>query len=200
LNPNQPPKYNIIMASASNVAANEPSLFIPHVFTNISYKRVRAAFEGAGLGVIDRIDMPKTKSTTAKKGKEYRQVYVHFKKWNTCEDATVVREALLNGDHITVNYEEGKPWFWKVYKSDVSKPDYKPKPKSKPKTIVRLSSETETLKKLESELAELRAQLSGLTTSLHTEPTSPSYAPTSPSYAPTSPSYAPTTPTMSDDE
>tara|TARA_Y100000780_G_scaffold232301_1_gene262542 strand:- start:3237 stop:3812 length:576 start_codon:yes stop_codon:yes gene_type:complete len=177
------------MAASSpltGLAQNEPSMFIPHVFANISYRRVRTALENADLGVIDRIDMPKGKSTNSN-GQKYRQVYVHFKKWNTNEGATSVRQSLLSGDDVHLEYEEGKPWFWKVFKSDAPKPDYKPKTKksahkTKSKIVIhKKTPETETeTETLRSELAMLRAQLAELKSS--------------------SPAYGPCTPVAPDDE
>jgi len=126
---------NTIMASASSISVNEPSLFIPNVRCRYPLFNLNTS-----LCCLGKFRINLYLSSSSKARKKVYNVYVHFKEWNTTEDAILVREAILNGDNITVNYDKGKPWFWKVYNYNVTKPDYKPK--SKPKTIARIFHNT----------------------------------------------------------
>jgi hypothetical protein len=192
---------NSIQTPAEFVATlkpHEPSIIIPRVFPNITWKRVKEVFEeSTELGIVDRIDMPKR---TNAKGEEYRQVYVHFKSWNDTDVANKVRQKLCAGENIKIEYDT--PWFWKISKSKVDKPAFeKPKPKAqKPKAtrpkfgiimddqerVDALVAENASLKH---ELARVKAELSALriATTDAASPASPVYdgdaMPTTPTYA-----------------
>jgi hypothetical protein len=90
------------------VAENQPSLFIPHVFPNISEGRIRRIFDELALGEIAKIDMVER---TNERG-PYKRVYIHFHKWYKNEEAENARRRLLGGKEIKIVYDE--PWFWKV--------------------------------------------------------------------------------------
>jgi hypothetical protein len=90
------------------VAENQPSLFIPHVFPNISEARIHRIFDELALGDIARIDMVER---TNERG-PYKRVYIHFNRWYKNEDAETARRRLLGGKEIKIVYDE--PWFWKV--------------------------------------------------------------------------------------
>ena len=150
--------------TTAQLKAHEPSLYIARVFPNISWKRVKEVFENElNLGVVDRIDMPKC---TSKDGKEYKKVFIHFKKWNNTPEVDTVRSEIINGDTLKVIYDE--PWFWKFSKSKIDKPKFnKPTKPKATKTKAKLVKDTElTTKaeadKLRSELAELKAQMASL--------------------------------------
>jgi hypothetical protein len=93
--------------SKSKIMAS-PSLFIPHVFPNISEARIRRIFDELALGDISRIDMVER---TNERG-PYKRVYIHFSRWYRNEDAETAREKLLDGKEIKIVYDE--PWFWKI--------------------------------------------------------------------------------------
>lgn len=90
------------------VAENQPSLFIPHVFPNISEGRIRRIFDELALGEIAKIDMVER---TNERG-PYKRVYIHFVRWYRNEDAENARRKLIGGKEIKIVYDE--PWFWKV--------------------------------------------------------------------------------------
>jgi hypothetical protein len=74
--------------------------------------------EDYGLGTVDRVDMV---PMTNDKGESFKRVFVHFEKWGTSEDAVAARSAILGGQMIQMVYDE--PWYWKVGKSHVAKPE-----------------------------------------------------------------------------
>ena len=96
-----------------------PSLCIPRVFNNISWKRVKDVLEEEyNLGEVERVDMIPMKN---EKGESFKRVFVHFVKWGTSEDVVVARKALLAGDMIQIVYDD--PWYWKIGMSHVAKPE-----------------------------------------------------------------------------
>jgi len=90
------------------------SICIANVHSNISAARIKYAFIGFQLGFVERVDVVKTTNP------KFNRAYVHFApgKWNMRDreagGAYDVLCALQNGRSVKVEYEEGKPWFWKL--------------------------------------------------------------------------------------
>ena len=90
------------------------SICIANVHSNISAARIKYAFIGFQLGFVERVDVVKTANP------KFNRAYVHFApgKWNMRDreagGAYDVLCALQNGRSVKVEYEEGKPWFWKL--------------------------------------------------------------------------------------
>jgi hypothetical protein len=130
-----------------------PSLCIPRVFSNITWKRVKAVLEKDNWGKIAKVDM--VKKTNAK-GETFNRVFIHFEKWSNTEEATKIREHLNKGSSVQVYYEndDTKPWYWKVSKSKIARPEPRPKktphPKKQPRTKVVLdqSAELDAMRKM----------------------------------------------------
>lgn len=191
-------------ASPAVINKSNPSLCIPRVFPNITWRRVKDVFEDLGLGIIDRVDMV---NKTNDAGQKFKRVFVHFKKWDTNPDAQAVKDKILSGDFVKIIYDE--PWFWKVFMSKAPKPkfdkkphDKKPQGKKPSKTTPRLatdghpgnptpakaSRELEELKKMMraqmEEMEQLKAQLEQAKHGVGD--TTPTYTPASPAYSPAS--------------
>ena len=180
-----------VNVSVDKLPMNMPSLCIPRVFPNITWKRVKDALEDVGLGEIERVDMVVKKN---EKGESFKRVFIHFKKWESTPEATAAREMVLGGDMFQVTYDD--PWYWKIGMSHADKPDRKqPAKKTMQKKRTRptmsmggktkrasdtTSSDTAALRKLvedqRRELETLRIAV-GKTT----------YTPSSPEYHPASP-------------
>lgn len=96
-----------------------PSVFIPRIFTNVEWWRVKSAFES--VGEVERVDL---KTYTHKDGVEYNRGYIHFKSWKNIGNAVEMRESLLNGNTLKVTYEENgeKKRYWLVTMSTLKKP------------------------------------------------------------------------------
>ena len=132
-----------VSVSVDKLAPSEPSLCIPFVFGNITWKRVKETIEDVGLGEVERVDMVRGKTITTKDGRIFKgsQAYIHFKSWGTCEEARSARELVLGGEMFELTYEE--PWFWKIGMSHAKKPDRRShkkttqKPKTRPSLRVR---------------------------------------------------------------
>jgi hypothetical protein len=104
---------------------NVPSLCIPRVFSNIDERRICRVFEELDMGEIERVDIVKK---TTEKGEKYNRVFIHWKSWNSSENANQARERLLNGKEIKIIYDE--PWFWKIsaYREPVARQTNRPPP------------------------------------------------------------------------
>jgi len=95
------------------------SLYIPHVFPNISDERIRGVFLEQNLGDVGRIDRV---SKIDKNGKNYFGVYLHFNSW--CEGATALhfQERVLTPEgEARIVYDD--PWHWIVLENTGSKRD-----------------------------------------------------------------------------
>ena len=97
-----------------------PSLCIPRVFDNITWQRVKEVLEvDYKLGKVERVDMVPMKND---KGDTFKRVFVHFTAWETSEEITKYRTALLDGEMIQVTYDD--PWYWKIGMSHAKKPEW----------------------------------------------------------------------------
>jgi len=114
--------------SIADAPAWYPSLCIPRVFPNITWQYVKYVIEECCWGEVDRVDM--VKKTNAK-GEEFKRVFIHMKKWDDAQCVTEIREKLNNGTgDFKIYYENNddgtpKPWFWKISKSRIARPEPK---------------------------------------------------------------------------
>lgn len=97
----------------SIIAVNEPSIFIPHVFSNTS-DSVEGVFVALfGRSSIDRVDI-------VRHSEDVCRAYVHFTSWPNTAQGRKLREKLLSGETVKVVYSE--PRFWKCVASKINKP------------------------------------------------------------------------------
>ena len=133
---------------------NNTSLFIPHIFANISEERIRSVIENAAkYGEVEQIDMVAKKSAD---GKSYNSAYIHFKSWNQ-DERTQKFLAHLKDTSKQTHIVYDKPWFWIVLEntsSDKKKttktldqkefPALKPQVTVKPQATVKPQSTVQT--------------------------------------------------------
>lgn len=193
------------MASQSNQQQNQtrkgnnnayPSICIPRVFSNITWKQVKDVFEELKLGRIDRVDMIKKEN---EKGEKFQRVFVHFKFWNNRDDnAMKVRSKLLNGDEVKIVYDD--PWFWKISKSKVARPQpkrnqpHKNQPHKKPRVLTDEEQEkgyqiSQLKKQLEEQQKMIETLQLKINVSQEDNPNTPQSPPFQPQ-TPTTPAYA----------
>ena len=98
---------------------HNPSICIPRVFPNITWREVKNIIESMGLGKIQRVDMV---NKTNEKGQKFKRVFVHFKFWEKNEAAQQVKQRLLDNEPVKIVYDD--PWFWKVFVSTSPKPTF----------------------------------------------------------------------------
>lgn len=166
-----PPQAVTPKTELAEMAPHEPSLVIPHVYSNISWKRIKQVIEEeAGLGEVDRIDLVKSKKQNSK-GQDYKKAFIHFKRWNDTDVSDKVRTKVASGGFVKIHYEEGKPWFWKVFQSTEDKPEFEKKaPKPKAASVKAKGKHTATASAAPSgDIAEALAALSLENAKLRTE-------------------------------
>lgn len=95
----------------------EPSIYIPFVFPNVMNRDgfIKKTIEELGLGTVASVSNNMMKHAN---GKSYYRVFVHMKSWATNENACKVRQRLMSGDQVKINYED--PWFWFFKKVDIN--------------------------------------------------------------------------------
>jgi hypothetical protein len=85
------------------------SLYIPHVFANISKNKIVETFEKLRIGSINRIDFVNKKG----KNENFNSVYIHFSQWYDNIASRNFQQRVLDPNmEARVVYDE--PWFWIV--------------------------------------------------------------------------------------
>ena len=85
------------------------SLYIPHVFANISKNKIVETFEKLRIGSINRIDFVNKKG----KNENFNSVYIHFSEWYDNIASRNFQQRVLDPNmEARVVYDE--PWFWIV--------------------------------------------------------------------------------------
>jgi hypothetical protein len=87
------------------------SLFVPHVFTNISDARIKRVFASQDLGVVRTIDHILKQD---RDGKSYHSIYIHFESWEDTETVANFQEKVRAKEGRIV-YDD--PWFWSVFEN-----------------------------------------------------------------------------------
>jgi len=99
------------------MTTNNTSLFIPHIFANISEERIKSVIENAAkYGQVEQIDLVPKKNAD---GKAYNSAYIHMKSWNQDEKTQKFLTHLKDTSKQThIIYD--KPWFWIVLENTSS--------------------------------------------------------------------------------
>ena len=94
------------------------SLYIPHVFTNISKKMVAETFEHLRIGNVKRVDFVHKKGSNG----AFNAVYIHFNYWYDNIAASNFKDRVLNPNvEARIVYDE--PWYWIVLENKTKKVD-----------------------------------------------------------------------------
>ena len=100
------------MSSMNNV-----SLYIPHVFANISKEEVINIFESLRIGKVSNIDFVNKISDQTQ---QYNAVYIHFEYWHDNAAARNFQERVLNPEkEARIVYDD--PWYWIVLENKAKK-------------------------------------------------------------------------------
>ena len=89
------------------------SIYIPHVFANITKERIVDVFNKQSIGEVERIDFVPKKG---KDGREYHMAFIHMKCWynNECVENLQAR-ILSKTTDARIVYDD--PWFWNLYEN-----------------------------------------------------------------------------------
>jgi hypothetical protein len=86
------------------------SLYIPHVFSNISLDRIANIFKILRIGKVRQIDLVLNKG---KKRQRYNAAYIHFEYWYDNVAARNFQERVRNPNkEARIIYDD--PWYWIV--------------------------------------------------------------------------------------
>ncbi len=102
---------NVQMNNDENI-----SLYIPHVFPNLTDEYIKNVFEEQKIGEVSHIDIV-TKIRVD--GNTYNTVYVHFKKWYENENALQIKNTVQQNKEAKFMYNE--PWYWIVLENKSKK-------------------------------------------------------------------------------
>lgn len=95
------------------------SLYIPHVFNNITDDRIRKIFMDQELGEVSRIDKV---ARVDKNGKNYNSVYIHFNSWTESTSVNNFQARVMNPEkNARIIYDD--PWHWIVLENTGAKHD-----------------------------------------------------------------------------
>ena len=94
------------------------SLYIPHVFANISKKTVAETFEDLRIGNVKRVDFVYKRGSNG----DFNAVYIHFNHWYDNVAARNFQERVISPNmEARIVYDE--PWYWIVLENKTKKVD-----------------------------------------------------------------------------
>jgi hypothetical protein len=94
------------------------SLYIPHVFVNISKRTVAETFEDLRIGSVKRVDFVRKRGSNG----DFNAVYIHFNNWYDNVAAHNFQERVINPNmEARIVYDE--PWYWIVLENKTKKVD-----------------------------------------------------------------------------
>lgn len=84
------------------------SVYIPHVFPNISEERIRAIFDKLNIGKVSNVDFV---AKFDRNGRPYNAAYIHFYYWHNTTAAFNLQKRILDpAQEARVVYDD--PWHW----------------------------------------------------------------------------------------
>ena len=99
------------------IAMQNISLYIPHVFPNISSTKIFDVFEEQRIGNVRNVDLIPKKDSN---GKPYNAAYIHFYEWCDNIAARNFQERVLDkSKEARIVYDE--PWHWIVLENKTRK-------------------------------------------------------------------------------
>ena len=114
---------------------NNISIYIPHIFYNISKDKIVDILDKSMIGKVSNIDLIYKLNCN---GDEYNAAYIHFEYWYDTVEARNFQENILNPHkEARLMYED--PWYWLVLEN-ISKKYIKGDRKQRIDTSENLSS------------------------------------------------------------
>jgi hypothetical protein len=89
------------------------SIYIPHVFLNITKERICDVFENQAVGEVERVDFIPKKG---KDGKEYNTAFIHMKCWYD-NDCVFNLQSKIKTTNSTARIVYDDPWYWNIYEN-----------------------------------------------------------------------------------
>tara|TARA_Y100000992_G_scaffold146188_1_gene97266 strand:+ start:272 stop:907 length:636 start_codon:yes stop_codon:yes gene_type:complete len=89
------------------------SIYIPHVFANITKERIVDVFSKQSIGEVERIDFVPKKG---KDGREYHMAFIHMKSWYDNDCVSNLQSRILDKTtDARIVYDD--PWYWNLYEN-----------------------------------------------------------------------------------
>ena len=92
------------------------SIYIPHVFSNITEEKIMDTFHNLNIGKVSNVDL------VGKVGKAgpYNSAYVHFEYWADVAHSVNIQKKLKSGDKdVRIVYDD--PWYWLIFENHAKK-------------------------------------------------------------------------------
>ena len=106
------------------------SVYIPHVFLNVSEDEIIKVFEHAKIAMIKNVDLVYKVGKTA-----HYSAFVHIDLWYDTQESVKFRERILNpNEEARIVYQD--PWYWIVLPNTAVKRDF-----SQPKIRINLNGD-----------------------------------------------------------
>jgi len=101
----------------ASMTMNNISLYIPHVFVNITKEKISEIFDILSIGRVSHIDFV---GKINGDGKPYNSAYIHFENWYNTDAAQCFQERVLNPDkEARLVYDD--PWHWIVLENKATR-------------------------------------------------------------------------------
>ncbi len=101
--------FHNIITKPSDLSIEIESLYIAHVFPNVSKKRISELFAKLFLANVKGIDLI---TKIGKDGKPYNSAYIHIESWFDTRASKHFQEKIRSGSEALLVYDE--PWYWIV--------------------------------------------------------------------------------------
>ena len=95
---------------------HQMSLYIPHVFVNITEERMIQSFQKRQIGKVNHVDFV---AKFGKGNKIHHAAYLHFDYWYDTKASQDMQSDLEIGKEVRMYYDD--PWYWQIYKNETKK-------------------------------------------------------------------------------
>ena len=95
---------------------HQMSLYIPHVFVNITEERIIQSFQKRQIGKVNHVDFV---AKFGKGNKIHHAAYLHFDYWYDTKASQDMQSDLEIGKEVRMYYDD--PWYWQIYKNETKK-------------------------------------------------------------------------------
>ena len=95
---------------------HQMSLYIPHVFVNITEERMVQSFQKRQIGKVNHVDFV---AKFGKGNKIHHAAYLHFDSWYDTKASQDMQSKLEVGKEVRMYYDD--PWYWQIYKNETKK-------------------------------------------------------------------------------
>ena len=115
--------YKMSNINLDFVQATQPSFFVHFAYANVTEEMISQTLEALNLGIIREISL---KPATNKKNERGNSIVVHFNQWFRNSTSDKVRQKLISGESIKINYNPKAYLQVIAFQPKVKVPEAKP--------------------------------------------------------------------------